>query len=83
MPIAKSMRTIVFILTSLLLSASPAFPCAVCFGAKGSRQVEGMNAAIFVMLGVLLVVLLAFAAFAAVLGYRSARRFEDAEEPLA
>lgn len=77
------MRTILLGLISLLLSASPGFPCAVCFGAKGSSQVEGMNAAIFVMLGVLVVVLLAFAVFAATLGYRSARRFEDVEEPLA
>lgn len=83
MPIAKPMRAILFVLICLLWRISPAFPCAVCFGAKGSSQVEGMNAAIVVMLGVLLAVLLAFAAFAAALGYRSARRFEGAEEPLA
>ena len=55
--------------------------CATCFGAADSSQTNGMNMAIFTLLGVTGVVLGCFAA-AMVYFVRRARRYEVAEEIL-
>jgi hypothetical protein len=47
----------------MLMVASPALACPVCFGAPDSLQVKGMQMGILALLSVTLVVLGAFAAF--------------------
>ena len=47
----------------MLMIASPAFACPVCFGAPDSLQVKGMQMGILALLSVTVVVLGAFAAF--------------------
>ena len=47
----------------MLMVASPALACPVCFGAPDSLQVKGMQMGILALLSVTVVVLGAFAAF--------------------
>jgi hypothetical protein len=47
----------------MLMVASPALACPVCFGAPDSLQVKGMQIGILALLGVTVVVLGAFAGF--------------------
>jgi hypothetical protein len=48
---------------AILMVASPALACPVCFGAPDSLQVKGMQMGILALLSVTVVVLGAFAAF--------------------
>lgn len=50
-------------LAVLLVSASDASACAACFGKSDSKLAEGMNAGIFVLLGIICAVLCAIAGF--------------------
>ncbi len=47
----------------MLMAASPALACPVCFGAPDSLQVKGMQMGILALLSVTVAVLGAFAAF--------------------
>ena len=65
------------ILTALVLAAPrAAFACPVCFGDSSSPLAWGVNMGVFVMLGFVVPVLIAFASFFIYLA-RRARRFES------
>lgn len=65
---------VLWAVASILLAAPrSAFACAACTGRSDDAAVQGLNAAIFTMLAVLLVVLGAFLSFMAYLVRRAAK----------
>lgn len=56
-------KTLGLMVAVMLMVASPALACPVCFGAPDSLQVKGMQMGILALLSVTVVVLGAFAAF--------------------
>jgi hypothetical protein len=70
-------RWLVVLLTALLLAVPrAALACPVCFGQSDSPMAKGVNMGIFFLLGVVGLVLAAFAAFFIYLA-RRARMFAD------
>jgi len=61
---------IVLYAVQFIVWAGSAECCAVCFGNKDSTMTQGMNAGILSLLGVLVCVLLSFAAFFLYLWWR-------------
>jgi hypothetical protein len=75
---------LIFLLVCASGFAAPgALACATCFGRADSPLAEGMNMGILVLLGVVLTVLAAFAAFFVFLARRAAavRSGTTAENP--
>ena len=73
-------RTATITLAVLLAGRGVAWACPVCFGASDSPMAQGMNAGIFVLLGVTATMLAAIA----VVGWRVAarvRRHASLDEP--
>jgi hypothetical protein len=66
------------LLTTLILASAPrlALACPVCFGQNDSPLAKGVNMGIFFMLGIVAVMLTAFAGFFIYLS-RRARTFEN------
>jgi hypothetical protein len=61
----RTMRNFVVWLCALALAGAPraVLACSACFGVSDSNQAKGMNAGIFALLGVVVVVLGGVAAF--------------------
>ena len=59
----------------LMLHRDVSFACAVCFGDQNSKMMQGMNSAIFVLLGFIGFLLVSFGAF--FLNFKSRSRKYD------
>jgi len=71
------MRHLTFLLVAfvLMLQHNVSFACAVCFGDPNSKMMQGMNSAIFVLLGFIGFLLVSFGAF--FLNFKSRSRKYD------
>ena len=61
--IRRAARTAAGVVTSLLLAATAAQACPVCFGAEESSMVDGTKAGVWVMLAITVAVQVAFVCF--------------------
>ena len=70
-----SMRHIILVILTYIVTSASASACSVCMGAKNGSLAEATNGAIFLLLGILAVVLIGVTAVGVALVRRS-KRFE-------
>ena len=78
----KRIQAIVLtIIAAALASPTGAFACAACFGKSDSTMAKSVNAAIFILMGVIITVLIGAASFFVFLSRRSAAASQTGENP--